>query len=66
LTARINVRRADEVAQNVAGVTEVNDFVRAGNVDPRGPTRLDQRPGGSLRLAAANPVFVLAGQREAR
>jgi precorrin-6Y C5,15-methyltransferase (decarboxylating) len=29
-------------------------------------SRLAGLPGGSLRLAAANPVFVLAGQREAR
>jgi precorrin-6Y C5,15-methyltransferase (decarboxylating) len=29
-------------------------------------SRLASLPGGSLRLAAANPVFVLAGQREAR
>jgi len=29
-------------------------------------SRLAGLPGGSLRLAAANPVFVLAGEREAR
>jgi precorrin-6B C5,15-methyltransferase / cobalt-precorrin-6B C5,C15-methyltransferase len=29
-------------------------------------SRLASLPGGSLRLAAANPVFVLAGEREAR
>jgi len=29
-------------------------------------SRLTSLPGGSLRLAAANPVFVLAGERGTR
>jgi precorrin-6Y C5,15-methyltransferase (decarboxylating) len=29
-------------------------------------SRLASLPGGSLRLAAANPVFVLSGERGAR
>jgi hypothetical protein len=40
VTARINCRRTDQLGLNVTGVTEVNEFNRAVEVDPRGKPRL--------------------------